>query len=231
MKRVAMAVGVVLGLWGVSAAAEQNEPVEPETPGYAQPPPVYIEPAASKRGMEVPGVMVTAGGGVEGFTGDMGGAIQPGVAWGATAGVEGIARYFGGELAYSGAVHEFDLNTDSSGGSGSGSDIVRNGAHAALTVGYPAKFLEPYVLAGMGFETYAVRNPIPGFFDDTIGYVPLAGGLRFQQKAFTVDARFGFNVLFANEFAVETTALGLPLFEDSQGGTRWDGMIRLGAVF
>ncbi|MFZ5468267.1 MAG: hypothetical protein ACOZIN_02420 [Myxococcota bacterium] len=196
------------------------------TSALAQAPVTYQEKERPSRLLDL---TVLAGGGVEGFTGSMASELEPGFAWGATVGIFPFS-YLGAELAYTGAVHEFDLKTNISGGAGGGADVVRNGGHAALNVGLTDQPVQPYALAGIGFESYEVLNPILGFQDDTVGYVPLGGGVRYRWKSFTADARFSFNVLFSNAFALEV-AQGVVLAQDARNGTRWDGAVRMGATF
>lgn len=167
---------------------------------------------------------VLLGGGFAGFTGGLGDNLQVGPAWGATVALKPTKR-LGAEIAYTGATHEFDLKNSSSGGAGSGADVVRNGGHIAGTLGLLPTALQPYVLAGIGVNRYDVRNPIAGFADSSSGYVPLAGGLRINRGAFTADARLGVNVQFADELGVN------PATNEDINGTYYDGMIRMGARF
>jgi hypothetical protein len=130
------------------------------------------------------------------------------------------SRVFGFELGYSGAINEVDerlvgLDDD-------GADLVRNGGHAALTLGLTATPLQPYVLGGVGVSFYNIRNgTAAGFEDDTVGTVPVGLGLRTHLGGFTADARVHYNFLLGQQFAPGT---------DDTGGS-YAGTVNLGGTF
>lgn len=172
-----------------------------------------------KKGRDLRGIGVTVGGGVEGYTGSLAPDINPG----ATAGVNVSARpssVLGIEVGYSGAVN--NLNTSVG---GTGPDIVRNGGHAALSLGLAATRVQPYVLGGIGVSRYNIRHAgTSGFKDDTVGNVPVGAGLRTQFGAFTADARVGYNFLFSEDFAPATV-------RDNAGTGSYTGTLNLGGTF
>lgn len=171
------------------------------------------------------GVMMTAGAGVEGYTGGLRDEIAPGVAWGASASIK-PSKILGFELGYSGAVNElrdssFDVN---------GADVVRNGGQLLATVGLGAAPVQPYVLGGVGLNWYNVRATGSGLSDDTSGNIPLGGGVRAHIGHFTADARLNYNILFNNNMAdrvgVPSTASNL-----GAGGGRYTGTLSIGSTF
>lgn len=178
-----------------------------------------FEPRSSAKRADMRGVTVLFGGGIEGYTGE----LAPGVNPGGTAGVSATfrpSRVIGLELGYSGALNEVDerfVGTEKN-----GTDIVRNGAHAALTMGLTATPLQPYVLGGVGVHYYNVRNgEAAGFQDDTVGAVPVGLGLRSHMGRFTADARLNYNFLLGQQFA--------PSNNETSGS--YTGTINLGGTF
>jgi len=179
------------------------------------------EPAAGEKEYDTSGLQVFAGGGVEGYTGDLAPQISPGPAWGA-----GVAfkptNSLGVELGYSGAVNNIgeDFALDS--------DIVKNGGLAVATLGLPTR-VSPYLLGGIGVDWYNVRGGGGAFQDDTIGYVPVGVGLRTQFGGITADARVTGDGMFSQDFAVNEGATAIT--DDEFPTARYNGMIRLGGQF
>lgn len=178
--------------------------------------------ARTARDEKLTGPMIMLGGGVEGYSGELADQLRLGPGWGVTAALRPL-KAMTLEAGYSGAVNEVNAHTGVAGGVVSGADLVRNGGHLATTVGLPTP-IQPYVLAGIGFSRYDFRG-IQGvdFQDDTIGNIPLGGGVRYQMGNFAADARFDYNVQFDQEFAVNTTS--------STSGGRYQGLLQLGAKF
>jgi len=164
------------------------------------------------------GLTVMLGGGVEGYTGALAPQISPGATYGVTAAIK-PSKVFGLELGYSGAVN----NLDAAGGGTSGPDLVRNGGQAALTFGLGAAPVQPYVLGGIGFSDYNVRNEAAGFSDDMVGNVPVGAGLRTHIGDFTFDLRGNYNFLFDQDFAGVETGL-------NENG-RYSGTLNIGGTF
>lgn len=163
------------------------------------------------------GLTVMLGGGVEGYTGALAPEISPGATYGVTAAIK-PSKVFGLELGYSGAVNNLDSATG-----GSGPDLVRNGGQAAVTLGLGAAPVQPYVLGGIGFSDYNVRNDAAGFSDDTVGNVPVGAGLRTHIGDFTFDLRGNYNFLFDQEFAGVDDGL-------NENG-RYSGTLNIGGTF
>lgn len=165
------------------------------------------------------GLTVLIGAGVEGYTGGLAPLIDPGAAVGVTAALKPTKRV-GLELGYSGAVNDLDVDV-----AGSGPDIVRNGAQAALTLGLTATPLQPYVLGGFGMNWYNVNNGEGlGFSDDTSSRIPVGVGLRTHLGDFTADARLNYNVLLHEDFAP-----GIDTGDITTGS--YNGTINLGGTF
>jgi hypothetical protein len=178
-----------------------------------------LEPEKEKKGADMRGLTVLIGGGVEGYTGDLAGWVDPGATVGVTAAIK-PSKVFGLELGYSGAANNFDADVG-----GSGPDIIRHGAQAALTFGLAATDVQPYVLGGVGLNRYNIRNGgATGFGDDVVGNVPVGLGLRTHFGDFTADARVNYNFMLSDEFSPTTTDGGLDT-------GRYTGTINLGGTF
>ena len=166
------------------------------------------------------GLTVLIGAGVEGYTGGLAPEINPGATVGVMAGLR-PSKVLGLELGYSGAVNNLDADVG-----GSGPDIVRNGASAAVTLGLSAAPVQPYVLGGFGMNWYNIRNGEGlGFRDDTSSRIPVGVGLRTHIGDFTADARVNYNVLVHEDFAPATVDRG----EITNGS--YNGTINLGGTF
>jgi len=169
--------------WDTSAQAA------PATPAYAQP--VVVEQKKESKA-DMRGVLVTLGGGIEGYTGSTRDLVRPGASYGVSAAIK-PSRVFGIELGYSGAVNEFR------GEDVAGADIVRNGGHLLGTFGLTASAVQPYLLGGVGISHYNVRGSNSlGLRDDTNGAVPLGAGLRWDVNE---DMTLGFEY----EYRMTTT--------------------------
>jgi hypothetical protein len=178
-----------------------------------------LEPEKEKKGADMRGLTVLIGGGVEGYTGELAGDVDPGATVGVTAAIK-PSKVFGLELGYSGAANNFDADVG-----GSGPDIIRHGGQAALTFGLAATDVQPYVLGGVGLSRYNIRNGgATGFADDVVGNVPVGVGLRTHFGDFTADARVNYNFLLSDEFSPVTTEGGLET-------GRYTGTINLGGTF
>jgi hypothetical protein len=165
------------------------------------------------------GLTVMLGAGVEGYTGELAPAINPGAAVGVTAAIK-PSKTFGLEFGYTGAVNNLDADAG-----GSGPDLVRNGAQAAVTLGLSAAPVQPYVLGGIGMNWYNFRNgEALGFRDDTNAKIPLGVGLRTHIGSLTADARVNYNVLLNEDFA--------PAVDESKlGSGSYNGTLNIGGTF
>lgn len=160
--------------------------------------------------------------GVEGYTGKLAPNINPGPSYGVVVGYR-ANDYLGLELGYSGGVSGLSV-ADHSSFLGT-PDIVRNGGQAAVTVGFTPMRLQPYVLGGIGFERYSVREGnFFRFFDDTAGYAPVGAGVRYKfNPNLTAEIRGTYSFLFGQDFA-PTQNLGA-------GDGRYSGLLMIGGSY
>jgi hypothetical protein len=214
---------LALSAWGGAALADGPQTsAEPPQAGRDVPaaqerpaaPPAAVQqepmPPVEER-WRPPVVRVSAGGGFESYTGGLNDTLTAGFAWGVQMAFQPL-RYAGLEFGYSGAANEMDdqaLNVN-------GADVVRSGVDMLVTVGLGTK-VEPYLLAGIGANWYNFRNAVA---DDSNGNVPLGGGVRGNFGRLYADARFDYNVMFADD-------LGFP-FVANTGGGRLQGLLSIG---
>lgn len=237
-KWLAAAVGA--GLLALPAIA-QEEPGELESPiieeeergeREAFEPQIVVEEERRERA-DMTGLTVLLGGGVEGYTGDLAPILNPGPAWGVSAALK-PSRVLGLELRYHGAVNEVDTGITEAEvlgpGVARGPDIVRNGGSAMATFALSAAPVQPYVLGGVGIDRYTVRGPAPGLQSDTTGHIPLGAGLRTHFGDFTADARFGWNLLFNQQFAPNAQAMNVGALDTATYG-RYAATLNVGATF
>ncbi|MCY1018592.1 outer membrane beta-barrel protein [Pyxidicoccus sp. MSG2] len=209
-------------LWGGAARAQEDyrpsaQSVELET--------VQVDTRTNRADT---GIYAMLGGGAEGYTGQLAPTINPGLSYGATLGYR-PSPYFGVELGYSGGVSDVDFNRADGGGIANGPDLVRNGGQALLVGNMTDTKLQPYVVSGVGVETYNVRSDrrgeALGFNDDTSGYVPAGLGLRYQLGGLiTADARVAYNILFDQDFAPSTLQPGV-------GDGRYSATLSVGGTY
>jgi hypothetical protein len=189
--------------------------------------PVVVEDQEEKKAKsDARGVTVLLGGGVEGYTGDFAPQINPGPTWGVGVALKPVGA-LGLELGYSGATNNLTgrgLDDDA--------DLVRNGGTAVATIGLaPARF-QPYLLGGVGFDHYNVRNAQNSEFkDDTLGNVPLGLGFRTHIGDFTADLRGVYGLLFNQGFAPNEGNTSLGDIGDETPSGRFQGQLSLGATF
>jgi hypothetical protein len=187
------------------------------------------EDAGRESAGDMRGLTVTLGGGLEGYTGGLAPQVDPGVAYGVTAAIK-PSKVLGLELGYSGAVNGID-DAGFAGALGADDpDVVRNGGHAAVTVGLTASPLQPYVLGGIGLSDYNVRGggEVFGLTDDTVGNVPVGAGVRVHIGDLTADLRGTYNFLFDQELSALAPGGEDP---DFAGGGRYNAMLNIGATF
>jgi hypothetical protein len=178
------------------------------------------------------GLTVLLGGGVEGYTGDLAPRVDPGVAYGVTAAIK-PSTVLGLELGYSGALNSIEVDDNLAEDLVEGGpDIVRNGGHAAVTLGLGAAPVQPYVLGGVGLSRYSMRNnsEAQGFSDATVPSIPLGAGLRTHFGDFTADARVNWNVLLDSDFAPGVESRRLAGLNAATAG-RYNATINLGTTF
>ncbi|ATB30293.1 hypothetical protein [Melittangium boletus] len=182
--------------------------------------------AGRESSADMRGVSVLVGGGVEGYTRGLGADIQPGAAYGATV-ILRPTKVVGLELGYAGASNNFDRSNVAVSEATRGPDVMRNGGQAVATLGLTASPVQPYLLAGLGISRYNVRATAAGFQDDTVGNVPLGGGLRVHLGHFTADARINYNVLVDQQLATDLPSTSAT---SSTGGI-YTGTVNLGSTF
>lgn len=173
------------------------------------------------RGGADEGLYFLLGGGAETYTGDLAPSVAAAPAYGAHVGYK-PSELFGVELGYSGAVSGVEV----AGTRIADADLVRNGVQAAATLGLTRTRFQPYLMGGVGFESYNVRgvSEALGFVDDTNGYVPAGAGLRYTiGNFFTADARVNYNFPFGQGFA--------PGEVNDLGDGRVQGLLQLGGIF
>lgn len=203
------------------------QPAEPQTQVILEDSDAQFQ-AREDSGPDMRGVQVFAGGGVEGYTGDLAPMINPGPSWGV-----GVAfkpwSAVGLELGYSGAVNGVEMG---SGEFTEDADIIRNGGSAVATLGLGASPVQPYVLGGVGIDRYNVRDAEgEAFSDDTVGNVPVGVGLRTHVGNFVADLRGNYGILFNQGFATNEGNTNLRDIGDETPTGRFGAQLRLGATF
>jgi len=178
------------------------------------------------------GVGILIGGGVEGYTGSLASRIAPGATYGAAIQFR-PTDVLGLELGYTGSANELKDTVDHGLNPASGPDVLRNGGRALGTVGLSATPVQPYLLAGVGFEHYTFRGASKalGFRDDTAGEVPLGVGLRMQSGQFTADLRGVYAVPFDQDIEPGVEGHQDIGGVDTSTSGRYQGELRIGAVF
>lgn len=222
--------------WGGAQATPLEPGLFPRQPPTSEAPAAFARPGDAPHGDDAPwerrrevagdaaqapsesdaGPYVLLGGGLDGYTGALGDRLRRGPAVGACVGVKD--RYIGVEGGYS--VSGVNVNLGP-GGAGPGSDILRNSAQAALTVGLVNAPFQPFLLGGGGLDRYRVRHgQAEGFRDSTNFYAPLGAGVRWNlTRLLTLDARGTYNFLFGEGFA------------PGAGGNRYQGQASVGGTF
>ncbi|WP_164012168.1 outer membrane beta-barrel protein [Pyxidicoccus trucidator] len=203
MKALVFSGLCMAALWGGVAGAQEDYP----------PPGMEVETVEldTRENRADTGIYALVGGGAEAYTGQLAPSVNPGLSYGATLGLR-PSGYFGVELGYSGGLSDIDPGGD--GGISDGADLIRNGGQAVVVGSFTDTRLQPYVLTGIGIETFNVRDDLRGetlgFSDDTSGYVPAGIGMRYQVgKLITADARANYNILFDQDFVPTTLDPGV----------------------
>jgi hypothetical protein len=144
------------------------------------------------------GEYVLVGGGVTDFAKE---AVKDrydvGGTWDARIGF-GNRFYVGGEIAYVGSAR---------GATGSGSDLMSNGAEGVVRVQYPYAtgdwLVEPFAFGGLGWSHVSLKDAAPGLkSSDEIGVVPFGAGVTLGYKQFLLDARFTYRATFSDDLAL-----------------------------
>ncbi len=155
--------------------------------------------AAGSEGLLTPlGEYVLFGGGVTDFKESaVKDRFDVGGTWDARLGI-GSRSFVGAEAAYVGSALK---------ATGSGSDLLTNGAEAVLRLQYPyvagAWLVEPFAFGGIGFSHLSLQDAAPGVKDaDDIGVVPFGGGITLGYDRFLLDARFTYRTSFNEDLAL-----------------------------
>lgn len=221
---------------GEAPAAEEEQAPAPAPEATPAPAPVYVPesdvvPIAPKPVRWAPasriGMAVMAGGGVTNFTGNTASdATNVGGSWTArfavaTRSFVGLeASYVGGTNALNNTLVTNDFNT---------TRLNRNGLEGALRAQAPLyvknTLLQPYLLGGVGWNSYRMSNfnsatsdiSISGNTDNTVS-IPLGTGLAVGYKGFIADVRYTIRPTYGQQTFLNASSGGL---------TNWDagGMI------
>jgi hypothetical protein len=172
------------------------------------------------------GLAVMAGGGVTDFTeGSTRNQTTVGGSWDVRA-LVGTRTSVGFEVSYIGGANPIKAL-----GLSGNSKLVRNGVEAAARVQLPfyhrITLLEPYLVGGLGWNSYRVTyvntysSSVTTDGDDTVA-VPFGAGFMVGYKGFLVDFRSTIRPTF------QQTILGT---EGATGLTNWDAGAMLGFEF
>jgi hypothetical protein len=146
--------------------------------------------------------------GAEGYSGALASRIRVGPGWGAAV-VFKPTTVVGIEIAYSGSVDRFDPTRLFGTTNTVGASVLRNGGHAALSVGLTAARVQPYLMAGVGINHYTIIGAEDsGYRSVSNATLPLGIGLRvYFVGKFTLDLRGSYALSFGNNFAGGVNAL------------------------
>ncbi|QSQ12215.1 outer membrane protein [Myxococcus landrumensis] len=210
MKAFMRIAGCVAAVWGCAVGAQEDyRPAGTGQPTDTVAPTAHADEPRKEPRVEEPslGLYVLVGGGVEGYAGQLSPRVQTGFTYGATVGYRAMP-FLALELGYNGSINNLDENGSlvPQGDLGSGPDLVRNGGQLLALGIAPTERVQPFVLAGIGFDRYTVRHEATGgqahFQDDTAGYIPVGLGLRIQlTRRLTADVRAAYHFLFDQDFA------------------------------
>ena len=118
--------------------------------------------------------------------------------WGVRLGL-GSRSWVGAEVGYVGLAAN---------ASGSGSDLLANGAEGVLRLQVPYAtgggwLVEPFAFGGIGWSHVSLRNAPADLKDsDDIGVVPFGGGLTVGKGGWLLDARFTYRTNFSEDLAL-----------------------------
>ncbi|MFL5357228.1 hypothetical protein [Archangium sp.] len=143
-------------------------------------------------------VNVFLGGGIGGYTGDLGGLSATGPTWGVTLNVQ-PSNVLGFEVGYDGSKNDV---TDDRFRAADAPSFIRHGASSLVKLSPPLERVRPFVGAGLGVSYVYVRNPSSGpYASDLMEEVPLTAGLEFNTGALTAGIRGTYRVLVDDNFA------------------------------
>jgi hypothetical protein len=181
------------------------------------------------------GMEISAGGGVENFTGDrMQSATDPGAMWDVRF-VLGTRSPVALEGAYVGSTQ----NIDSVFGERNTARLMGNGAEADVRLNaFPMEDFTPYAFAGLGWTRYDVTGADfttadTGINDsDSLIEVPMGAGLAYRDNGFIADARFTYRMAAGEDLVIANDSRD-PVTADSTaaGMDTWAVGARIGAEF
>ncbi|WNG35956.1 hypothetical protein F0U61_21500 [Archangium violaceum] len=144
-------------------------------------------------------VNVFVGGGIGGYTGDLGGLSATGPTWGVTLNLQPY-KMLGFEVGYDGSKNDV---TDDRFRAAEAPSLMRHGATSLVKLSPP--FMErvrPFVGAGLGVSYVYVRGAGNGpYSSDLMEELPLAAGVEFNSGALTAGIRGTYRVLVDDNFA------------------------------
>jgi hypothetical protein len=143
-------------------------------------------------------VNVFVGGGIGGYTGDLGGLSATGPTWGVTLNLQPY-NVLGFEVGYDGSKNDV---TDDRFRAADAPSFIRHGASSLVKLSPPLEHIRPFVGVGLGVSYVYIRNPSSGpYASDLMEEVPLAAGLEFNTGALTAGIRGTYRVLVDDNFA------------------------------
>lgn len=184
-KPLIMLVGACAVLFASATATAQQGPRAAPIPYVPQATPT---PSLQEDYDDDIGIGLTLGGGGFGFTNDeVNDLVDPGPGWEARA-IFGTDTLLAGELAYTGSVSTIETFAGEP-----DSELVSNGAEAALRINLLQDEIMPFVIAGAGWRNYEVTDTSKGTSslqnDDNVFEFPVGGGLAFNYGRFLADVR------------------------------------------
>jgi hypothetical protein len=154
-------------------------------------------------------VNVFLGGGIGGYTGDIGGLTATGPTWGVTLNIQPYTM-LGFEVGYDGSKNDV---TDDRFRAAEAPSFMRHGVTSLVKLSPPLERIRPFVGAGMGASYVYAYGPSASPYDsDFMEEVPLAAGVEFNSGALTAGLRGTYRVLVDDNFA-DTAVPG-----DASGG-------------
>jgi hypothetical protein len=141
------------------------------------------------------GITASAGGGIENFVeGTPREFTNLAGAWNVRVGI--LSRFLiSPELAYIGSAQDLDAA-----GLSNNAYLLSNGGEANLRLNILPGMIQPYVFGGIGFRHYSIEGTDTNLSaiadNDTIGIVPVGGGLTLRIDQFLLDARGTFRFAF-----------------------------------
>jgi hypothetical protein len=210
--------------------------VPPVDPVPSEPTPVYTNinvfeqaPSESWYSMSRAGFALTAGGGVQGFTGDtMRNTTADGGNWDVRAGF-GTRLPVSIEASYLGSAQQINaLGLDSN------ALLVGNGVQGNLRINATTGNIpiQPFLFGGVAWRRYQLQNTNTNTSDvigeDDVLEVPLGIGVAYKHKGFTLDARGEYRPSFYSNLVPDS---GSNAFADPASLDRWGVNANIGVEF